>query len=233
MTTSPYPKEVTKQARQAEEATGIPASIEATGPASWRVVVASETVEASAEFASYLGKTRYTGGKLLVGGIERPRVRLDELAAVFEEAAGTTRPVMLAEIPQGPGQPDMPGPVRDAVTQFTRNIPALADTVAAGWDGGRWIVGVTVPDGSGIRLFFTRQRGGHWSLDRREPLQVIAGGQDLTAEAAGDVSKALTLLAGATPPGQEAPRPGGGPASPAAPGGANSVRVRKQTVIRN
>jgi hypothetical protein len=79
----------------------------------------------------------------------------------------------------------------------SRNAGAVP--IRVGVNAGHWLIGADGQDGDGLRLIFTRY-GRHWELDRDTPVQVIAGGEDKTAQAEGDIGKAMALAFGGDHP---------------------------------
>jgi hypothetical protein len=123
---------------------------------------------------------------------------------------------------------EMPSEVLGLYETLRRPLEEAGISVLAGYERGRWVVGADLP-GGGLRVPMIWRRH-EWQVDVTG-FQVFAGGRDVSAQAAGDVAKALALLAA---PG-EAGLPGEGPVkgSPAKVKASASVQVRRTEVMRN
>jgi hypothetical protein len=224
-------------AARLRNATGTRPVITAVGDALWQVVLENERVRLTIDYRGHLGKVKWAGSTLTVDGKQRPiAAGFDDFTRIWREhspGGKRSRSLELAPVPQGTDLTAMPAEVRTIYS----SLRAKADTagldqvaVEAGFGNGRWVVGVTVPSG-GIRFAFTRRGGArHWAFSTRS-LQVVRDGQDLSSDAQGDISKALSLLA--APPPREPQKAGGTIPGPAPAASSNAVRERRHSVIRN
>jgi len=200
---------------------------------SWEVAVEGERIRVTAAFTFSGGRTRRRPGTCTVDGEPHALVPQRELRDFWDEHEGTPAEVpapVLTEI-SDPGGRVVPAQVKFAVDRLASAAGDRAE-VRVGVSGSHWVAGIDLPGGDGLRMLFTRSRH-MWDLDRGRPLQVIAGGEDKSAEAAGDVEKAMALLVkGSVPPAGESP-PGAGPVRRAAPARRDlGVETRNMVVIR-
>lgn len=204
------PRKVRTFARDVQKYIGVEPQIEQAGPLSWRVVLEGSRIRATADMHCVNGKTKWVGGTLEVDGEERPAAAVQELRILWDkfERPSTGRIAALESVPVLPEGAVMPAEVRqlhDALACGLRDAGRSAPSV--GCDGSRWIVGADAPDdsGDGIRIIFTRARGGQWSLAGKRPIQMVAGGMDLSAEMGRDAAKAIATLTGKNPAGSAIP----------------------------
>jgi hypothetical protein len=130
----------------------------------------------------------------------------------------------------------LPVPVSDGrrmpaeIEHFTRLFARRTGlSVAAGYDGRKWIIGVDASESTGMRVFLLPRGKGRWGiLQDYYPLQFVKDGKSLGDEFAGQVDRALRAL---TEPSDHGPaaesKIGEAPAA-----AVNSVRERRSSVIR-
>jgi hypothetical protein len=100
--------------------------------------------------------------------------------------------------------------------------------VVIGNAGNRWTIGFHT-ESLVLRMNFRKGSGGQCGLDRRRPVEVWLDGNDFTAQVGGDLNKAMALAFPTRPDNPTGPKIDR--AAPVA-STANSVQVRKQSVIR-
>jgi hypothetical protein len=230
------PKVVRRFAQDAADGVGAEPVVERLSPRSWRVAFDGEHVVAEAFFeARPGGALKHVRGALRIDGEDRPLQDLDELRVTWDtyEQSAVTPPGDTAEEQCLAAVPGLARgrPVPSEVRQVRDTLAASIgdDEVRAGYADGRWIVGFDVPGGDGLRMFFTRTAHGRWVPDGQQPVQLVAGGQDVTAEAGLDMASALARLAQAHPDISD-----GGPAPGKPQRGARDqgVETRRMVVLR-
>jgi hypothetical protein len=203
-------------------------------PGLWRLVLENERVRLTIDYRRPRpqDRARWQSSTLTVDGRARPIAEgFSDFVRIWRahpvRSAGPAEPVKLLDIPEMGEDEPLPEFVRTILDTFRR--AGAGDQVAAGRTGGRWIIGMG-DGGSGIRLVIARAgRAKIWSISWGRS-QVVVDGQDVTAQAGGDIAKALALLDGKPKPGQ----PGDGPVAGTAPAAtSNAVRERRHSVIRN
>jgi histidine triad (HIT) family protein len=193
-----WPKEVRRAAEDAR-AIGLSPVVSGEPGGGWTVAVEGEHVRATAVFAHRGGKTRPARGELTVDGEPYPLAESwEELREIWDKYEGET--------PEPAGLPEISDPGGRPVPEIVRTTAALIEgrlqgavPVRTGVSGDRWLIGVDGRDGDGLRLAFTRC-GRTWAPDGDQPVQVIVGGEDRSAEAEGDIGKAVALALGGTHP---------------------------------
>lgn len=224
------PKAVRSFARYVQKTIGEEPQIEQIAPLTWRIALTGKRITASADFRSALGKTKYVGGALVVDGESRPAVGWPELRILWDqhERPASDR-ASLDPMPPLPADARMPAEVRQLHDQLDSALAGKAP-VMAGYDG-RWVIGVDGPDGDGVRFTFERTaHGGHWTLAGKRPIQIIAAGNDLSAEVGRDAAKAMAALTQGFPGTGDAVK-GPGP-KPSHGARDNGIEFRKGNVIR-
>lgn len=193
----------------------------------WRLTLENDQVRLTINYRSRKpgGSTRWAGSTLTVDGESRPLAEnYDHFVEIFRNPGMKGE---LAPIPPGGDITEAPAVVR---AFYERNQRAGIYELRAGCDGDRWVIGLDHPRG-GFRFTFRRGLDGKWRVDPAAPMQVIVDGADRTAETAGDLEKAFALLGGHL--GEDGAPAGGPVAAAQASSRANSVEVRRATVIRN
>lgn len=119
----------------------------------------------------------------------------------------------------------VPAVVQHAVAVFTSktHLP-----VEYGFDGCKWVIGLTISDDTAMRLFLTPM-GKSWGVDRDHPFQLVIDGQDATEQYDGQIDRALAALARA---GESGPA-GESHVTSSAAKASNAVTARRHSVIRN
>lgn len=228
---NPAPKTVRSYARYVQEAIGEEPQISQLSPTEWRVALIGAHVTASADFRSALGKTRWVSGALAVDGKTRPTTGdFRKLRALWDkyERSAAAEPSRLEPVPPLPADARMPSEARQLHDQLTEAVAGKVP-VQAGYDG-RWVIGVDGSGRDGLRFIFTRIAHGRWTLARDRPIQVIAGGRDVSAEVGRDVAKAIAALTQAHPEtGSPAAAP---PVTPSRGKRDIGIEMRKGNVIR-
>jgi hypothetical protein len=232
-TLAEWPKEVRRLVGYLRE-TGFEPSVAGTPGGPWEVAVEGEHVRATANYVFRGGRTQYDHGTMTIDGEPAPLAEdHDDLRRIWDEHEGTValapEPAALLEITDPGGRP-VPYQVQFAVDSLVRAAKAEFE-VRTGVSGARWVAGIDLPGGDGLRLVFTR-RGKTWDLDRDQPVQVIVGGEDRSAEAEGDVGKAVALLARAPVPKPGDPPPGDSAVRQQASHRDLGVETRRRVVIR-
>lgn len=223
-----------KMSAQLLEATGQQPVVVFVGNGRWRLTLAGPRVRVTVDFQGGLGKkARWAASELFVDGRQRPIAKdLDDFVRIWNNPDGEAE-VQLAAVPAGGDIASAPQAVRSCHAQLAAALADRTDVkveVEAGFDRGRWTLGITLPFG-GLRMFYIRGRyGGPWTPDPHQPLQIVANGKDLTEEAAGDLAAALALLL--TKPDGGAPPSAGKIAGKAGTTRQRGVEVRNQVVIR-
>jgi hypothetical protein len=209
--------------------TGVPGG-------SWEVAVEGEHVRAAACFVFRNGRTKRADGTCTVDGQPHPLVSEHDLRAFWDEhetpaADPEPEPAVLLEI-EDPGGRPVPYLVQVTLEEVRRGTQSagIEQDIRVGTCGGHWVIGIDM-DGDGLRLLFTRYGHG-WSLDAGRKVQVVAGGEDRSAEADGDISRALALLARTDPPKPGDPPPGSSPVRQQAGKRDLGVETRRRVVIR-
>lgn len=191
---STWPRDVRRKAEECRQA-GFSPVVTGEPGGRWEVVVEGAHLRAAAHYAFRSGKTRYCGGALSVDGREGPLARdMDHLRELWQQHEEGAAPPPLLMVLQDDGSP-VPLPVK-AAADTMRIAAGDRVEVRAGRSGSHWAVGFDLPGGDGLRMVFTRYRGREeWNVDSRAPVQLVLGGQDRSAEAEGQLGKAMSLLA--------------------------------------
>ena len=224
------PKKAVRMAADLKNATGVEPTITAIGPARWQLVLENRRIRLTIDYAAKQpgASAVQVDTALYEDGKQRPIAKsFDDFVKIFTSAEDTGH-VSLSPMP----------PVADVAGAPT-NVHALygslharvADAAYLGFDGERWVIGVDLDDRTGLRITFT-QSGSEWAIRGKDDFQVIVNGIDVTSQAAGDLTKALALLAEPLASAE----PGKGPISGARRAQVKrvtSVQVRNTTVIRN
>lgn len=205
----------------------------------WEVAIEGEHVRATAGYVFRNGKTRQVPGTLTIDGEPRPLARdYEDLRCIWDEhenpaPAAAPVPAVLLEI-TGPGDQPVPYVVRSTAENVRLGVERAGSEfeVRVGTSGSHWVIGIDLPGGDGLRLVFTKYRFHGWELDRDQRVQVIAGGQDRSAEAEGDIGKALSLLTRTSPPKPGDPPPGTSAVRQQAGTRDQGVETRRRVVIR-
>jgi len=209
--------------RRMQAATGQEPDVTHPAPNRTRLTCTSPRVEIWAEFKGKSGA--WVGTSLTVDGKSRPPSLSDgEVTRLWFDPDGTGG-LAPGELPP---IPETRRPVPAEIQRFLKQLPEAG--FEAGFDqaAGRWLLGFDVP-GGGLRVFFTRYRG-RWDVSIDRPLMVVAGGEDVSAQANGKVDQAMALLMKSSPatPGSSQPAVAGSADSTR----SNSVETRRRVVIR-
>ncbi len=175
----------------------------------WVVAVEGGHVRATAVFVHRGGKTKQARGELTVDGEPRPLAHSwEQLREIWDEHEGNraAAPAGLMVI-EDPGTRPVPGSVRTAAGIIEKRTSG-AVPVRTGVNGAHWVIGVDGRDGDGLRFVFTRD-GQSWVPDKGRPLQVIVGGEDKSADAEGDMAKAMAIALSGYPQETAASTAGG------------------------
>lgn len=191
----------------------------------WRVSVITERVTAIAEYKrSSGGRWFWCDGKLLVDGQLRPVAdNLTHLKRIIADPDG--RKIELDPMPPVAAITDAPAVVQRDYWLIARRIGQDFITVGHTWN--RWVISLDKP-GAVLRMRYAK-RGQLWVNDHRRPWELVVDGRDRTDEVT-DLANAMALLLDQSEPGEQGESAVGGPASGAR---ANSVEVRRHSVIRN
>jgi hypothetical protein len=229
-----YPKLVTRTVRSLELELNRPVNVTQPDPLSWRVSLDTGHVQLVIDFKARLGKTRFASSTLTVNGkphrLARGPQDLRQIIQKTEVTSHVKRPVTAEPVPLNGSLEEAPTTVVSLCKSLALKLQDVDGvTLRAGRDQHRWVIGVD-SSRSELRVFFTRQRR-QWGLDGRRPLQVIIDGKDRSAEASGDLSKAMLMLSYSEP----SEPPSGAVSSVVGHTSArsNSVETRRATVIRN
>jgi hypothetical protein len=225
MTESPYvPFAAVQLLHELYKATGHEATITRVNCRRWQLTLATDRVCLKVDFKSgYRGRVRKTKTMLEVDGKPRTLAKgIEHIAKVFRDpdAQDAIEPMPPLSSPS-----DVPMQIQGDYQRIARSIDDDKLTVQLGGQGSRWTIGLE-GDNASLRLNYKPGRGRGW----RANLQLVIDGQDYSGEVMNNLAKALELLGGKAPEGNAAQsinKPGG----PA--GTANSVSVRRATVIRN
>ena len=219
----PLPRRVQPHGRRMQDVTGQVPAVTHPAPNRTRLTCTSPRVEVWVEFKGQKGSWAKT--LLTVDGEPREPLSSDaELTQLWNDPDGTGG-LTPGELPP---IPETSWPVPKEVQRFIDQLPG--DEYGTGYDqpAGRWLAGFDIP-GGGLRVLFTRHRG-HWDVDATRPLMVVAGGEDVSAQANGKIDKAMALLmksSPATASGSQLPV-----ASEAGSARSNAVETRRRVVIR-
>ncbi|MFF5264633.1 hypothetical protein ACFY4C_37395 [Actinomadura viridis] len=215
-------------------ATGDRPILSNAAPRHWRLTLANERVSLTLDYLPN-GKGALTPrkGQLVVDGKRRPSP--ENFYAVTREYHhpvdndGTFLRDAATPMPASRDVDQAPPNVRQQYHNLVQQLPGREITVGFR-DGDAWVIGVSSHRGD-MRLFYTRTRYGNWIVDPVYALQVVVGGQDLSATAAKSITKAIRLLKSRS----TAPVPAAGStitgAAPAAT--TTSTQVRDTVVMRN
>ena len=221
------PRIVADMARKLHRDTGREPDVVMLPGRLWRLTLENERVHLTVDYRSRRpgGSTRWAGSTLTVDGESRPLAQnYEHFVEIFRNPGMKGE---LAPIPPGGDITEAPAVVRGF---YEKNQRAGIYDLRAGFDGDRWVIGLDHPRG-GLRFTFRCGLNGKWGADPAAPMQVVIDGIDRTAETAGDLENALALLGGH--PSEDSAPAGGLVASAQASSRANSVEVRRATVIRN
>jgi hypothetical protein len=230
------PKEVRRLADDLREL-GFDPLVTGTPGGPWLIAIEGEHVRATADYQFRNGRTKRSGGTMVIDGEPAPLAKdYADLRRIWDEHEGTPaaepESAALMEISDPGGQP-VPYVVQSTVKDMKSGIErAGADVgIRTGVSAGHWVIGIDLPGGDGLRIVFTRY--GHvWEPDNDQRVQVVAGGQDKTAEAEGDIGKALLLLVPTAPPRPVDPPPGSSAVRQQVRTRDQGVETRRQVVIR-
>jgi hypothetical protein len=233
------PKEVRRRVTDLREL-GFDPVVTGTPGGEWEVAIEGEHVRATAGYVFRNGRTKQVPGTMTIDGEPAPLAEdYDDLRRIWDEHEGTAapaaepEPAVLMEIRDPGGQP-VPYAVQAATSDMRAGIEkaGIGDVeIRTGTSGSHWVVGIDLPGGDGLRIIFTRY-GRMWSPDDDQRFQVIADGLDRTAEAEGDVGKALALLTRTMPPKPAAAPPGSSAVKQQAGKRDLGVETRRRVVIR-
>lgn len=203
------------------QVTGVPGG-------DWEVFVEGSRIRASAFYSHRNGRTRQTGSRLTVDGeLHRSAHDMNDLRQIWDKYENGAPPPALAEI-EDPGETPVPRGIQEAVELVRKRLGDQGE-VRAGLSGSDWVIGIGLPGtADGMRIFAVNVHG-DWKVDMSR-LQLVIDGEDRSHEAGGDLTKALTLLSGASTPEAAAP-----PSSPFRKSPAKrdtGVEMRKGNVIR-
>lgn len=223
-----WPKAVAKQVRDVRQQFGTDPEVTQPSPLEYHVTLRGEHITATAYLCHVNGKTKWTGGKLEVDGQDRPVPPWDELVILWNKLeCSSDEKAQLESVPSTSLEKaeQMPGPVK---LVFDRLFAAIPDAnIQVGYDG-QWVIGVDGKDGDGIRFFFRKTKSGPWMLYGKHPIQVVAGGRDISHEIGSDISKAIAALTGKHPEDQA-----GDPVAKTQQGKRDiGIEMRKGNVIR-
>jgi hypothetical protein len=232
------PKEVRRRVADLREL-GFDPVVTGTPGGAWEVAIEGEHVRATAGYVFRSGRTKQVPGTMTIDGKPAPLAEdYADLRRIWDEHEGTAapaadpEPAVLTEIAD-PGDRPVPYAVQSTAENVRLGVErAGADLqVRTGTSGSHWVIGIDLPGGDGLRLVFTRY-GRVWEMDDDQRVQVIAAGQDRSAEAEGDVSKALALLTSSAPPKPVDPPPGSSAVRQQASRRDLGVETRRRVVIR-
>lgn len=212
-----------------------------------RLTMSSDRVHMTLDFKpNGRGGYRWAGSTLAIDGEQVPIAKSGQHFIDIWHDPSLGKPIP----PPPPGEATLPPPppaadpseapraVRDYYERVSNGVRARGEDpdgfVILGRAGGSWIVHVAADERTGMRISIGKTRDGRWGIlqDGVDHIMVIRDGCDHSAQANGDVGRALRLMLGG--------QPGSGPAEPSsfAPGtrqpsaGTTGVQVRKTTVMR-
>jgi hypothetical protein len=213
---------------EAARETGLPVTVTGEPGRDWVVAVEGSHLRATAVYAFRNGQTRYARGELAIDGEARPLADdMDELRRLWDEHENGI-PAPPPELPaiEDPGSRPVPAPVRLFMDMIASKAGGRVE-LRAGISGDHWLLGFDLGhEGDGLRIVFTRDG----SPDMANPVMVITGGEDRSAEASGDVSKALAIALAATRPAGQAPAAAPGTQQPGFRD--QGTETRRMVVIR-
>lgn len=233
-----WPKEVRRRVDDLREL-GFDPVVTGTPGGAWEVAIEGEHVRATAGYVFRSGRTKQVPGTMTIDGKPAPLAEdYADLRRIWDEHEGTAappadpEPAVLMAI-SDPGSQPVPYAVRAAADDVRAGIERAGTEieVSVGISGRHWVVGIDLSGGDGLRLIFTRY-GRVWSPDDDQRLQVVVDGQDKTAEAEGDIGKALGLLTSSAPPRPADPPPGSSAVRQQAGHRDLGVETRRRVVIR-
>lgn len=219
------------------QATGEQPDVEQLSTGRWRITLANERVRLTIDYRNNgRGKFVWAASTLSVDGKARPLAKnFPDFVRIFrdpDQGEGDE----LAELPPMPPLRDpstAPAEVQATYGLLAAKFAPAGIDVAVGFDGRQWVIGIGERD-NGLRCYYVRYGKRRWANSPTTPLQLVAKGKDMTAEASGALGKAIALLAeGMATPTTEAPPSSGAVGKAASGARTNSVEVRRATVIRN
>jgi hypothetical protein len=230
------PRYVARIYRQLQEATGDTPATERIGT-TWRLTMDNDRVRMTVDYArNGRGYWRWSTSTLTVDGQACPLARdFDHFVKIYLGTDGAA-----ASEPDGPVAPHPLPPeadISDAPTivaiSYDRMSKALGDralTLHTDRDGRRWIIALASPDNSRyMRCTYVRYGSKGWFPEQRVVL--VIDGVDRSDEIAGNISKAMALMAAAPHHGD--PQPADSPVRAAAGDTRPAPGTRKGTVMRN
>jgi hypothetical protein len=228
---------VRRYAQAAAKTIGAEPTVRRLHARAWRVALDGQHVMAEAIFEGRPGgPLKWARGTLTIDGRPQSTQQWAELRVTWNRYERPARPPQLgpedddglAFIPATPRGRQVPAEVRQVRGLLASRVGEQA--VRIGYMSGRWIAGFDYPGGDGMRIFFVRSAGRGWHMDPDRPMQLVVGGQDVTAAAAENIDQAMARLARAHPP---ASGPTQAPASKTGRGARDhGVEVRGMVVIR-
>ncbi|WP_431881711.1 hypothetical protein [Micromonospora chalcea] len=228
------PPAVQEELDEIVHATGGRGEIERRADRRYRIIVSNDRCRVTVDLKmTGPGRWGWGGSTLTVDGQQHPLVPgTHELGRLFRDPDGYDA----AEAPPE-GELDAMPPAREpgeapviVAQQFRTLHDRLGEgaEVTLGAEGDVWVIGVDGPRG-GIRLRYREQRRDRWGMDQQRPLQIVVDGLDRTAEAKGDLAKALALMGEQRGDSATNPPPVDRPSSASR---SNAVETRRSTVIR-
>lgn len=224
------PQSVVRLRDDLREAIGIEPVVERVSSRRHKITVSSDRVVVTFSFKG--NRRRWTHSTLEVDGETRRNARnLEHLAEHFRDPSATLAAnVVKLTAPNEASFKEAPPLVKHIFAVVSSRIkdPSVSVKLSRPSSGG-WTIGIYVED-NGVELNYGRRRA-RWGLDLRNPLRLVLDNEDCTDDVNGGLEEALRLLFG----GRDSQ-----PKSPGAINGrsaqgvtANSVTVRRATVIRN
>lgn len=224
------PKYVRKELAHLAAETGVEPVVSQSEPGTWHITADNGRVQLlstyNREHACPDGVRNWVSATLTIDGVPRPVANVHDVGDAFfcpdDVLAGRPpRPVAVAAW-------TAPEPARAALKAFR---PAFASDDASwgsalivGRIGSRWVVAADT-DRLSLRVHFGLTPRGQWALPKHRGIELFVDGVDRTAEVAGDMNRAASVMSSA----MASADPQGAPRSAAVT--PTSVQVRT-TIVR-
>lgn len=213
----------------------LPVLTHEEGTRRWHIELEGKRLRLTMTWIYKVSSTRYHySSTLSVDGCERDLAQdywhFIDLWKRYEEGEGIPE---LEPLPESADPQEMPLVIRkvhEKIVELRGGRPDIEVTFAIWQEEDAWIIGVnSAPKNTLVRIKFVPMMA-TWVPDT---IRAVEDGQERSGDAGADFMKMLMSLLGggsATPPSGAGPVSGG---SSTTPGKANSVLVRRHSVIRN